>query len=225
MPPPQFLIDNVNQIRVIDPVNHEIPYDFRKWYEWLNDNQYWDAFAADFNHEVIARGDLFAYALNHDDNDDWQNVFYIATMVWGYGVVGYGPWRTLRGLNQGNLTEHLTQVFNYIANDELENAYHFVNINYCGPAFFTKLFYFFGRNQVENYPLILDSVIANRLEVQLGLNPIDYARFSRNRHGQIVALRKYREGYIEYVNDMHAWAYDLQCSADQIELFLFDIED
>jgi hypothetical protein len=223
MPPPQLLIDNVNQIRTIHPVKHGIIYDFQNWCNWLNGNQNWKAFADDFNHDVIARGDLFAYALNHDDNDGWQNVFYIAAMVWGYGVVGYGPWRTLHGLNQGNLTQHLARIFNYITNDELENAYHIVKINYCGPAFFTKLFYFFGRDQVENYPLILDSVIANRLEEQLRLNPMDYARFSRNRHGQISAIRKYQKGYIQYVNDMHEWANELQCNADQIELFLFNI--
>ena len=223
MPPPQFLIDNVDQIQAINPVNHAIPYTFQNWHHFLNDNPIWDVFAHEFNHEVITRGNLFAYPLN-EHHDGWQNVFYIATMIWGYGVVGYGPWRTLRGLNQDNFTQHLAQVFHHIVNDNLAVAYDTVNIRYCGPAFFTKLFYFFGREQIENYPLILDSVIANRFEVVLGLNPLDYARFSRNHYGEIAALRRYQAGYIRYVNNMHEWAYELQCSADQIELFLFNIE-
>ena len=80
-------------------------------------------------------------------------------------------------------------------------------------------------------PLILDAVVARSLEERCGLSISRYAKVSiypdnqKNARkgivGKISAVNRYAQGYMNYLNDMDAWARHLEVTPDQIELFLF----
>ena len=92
----------------------------------------------------------------------------------------------------------------------------------CGSAFFTKYIYFGGLGwDVSVSPLILDYMVMNELEQWLRLDVTRFARFSRNKKGEISVVGRDAARYGHYVEVMNGWARDLRCRPDSIELFLF----
>ena len=65
-------------------------------------------------------------------------------MLWGYGTVGYGPWRTQRMFATPDSGDMLQRAFGLIAENRIEEAYSGFRLDRCGPSFFTKFFYFAG---------------------------------------------------------------------------------
>jgi hypothetical protein len=93
--------------------------------------------------------------------------FFLAVMIWGYGTVGYGPWRTEKMFQTPNVANIFTNIRNHISNNQISAAYAVdavARINRCGPPFFTKLFYFLGIGFGSSpKPLILDKRVAESL--------------------------------------------------------------
>ena len=147
-------------------------------------------------------------------------VLFVASMIWGYGEVGYGAWRIRVALEAPQLGEQLEMLTAKLLSGDLVGACRAVSIPRLGPAFYTKLFYFLCRSRVQRFPLILDTVLMNAFEQLLGLDVGDYAKVTR-KHGRVTSIRAWPEGYQRYVEQMHDWADALDCTADQIELFLF----
>lgn len=131
--------------------------------------------------DALWRRQVFAVA------DQWHarlcsaRSLLVAVLMWGYGVRGYGPVRTVAVLNSdpdGTKLEHnLAPVrTDRPSEDDLCTAYDRftsaspTHLHRLGPAFFTKMLYFAGyrRGIGGVQPLILDRVVAKRLPEQAG---------------------------------------------------------
>ncbi len=142
---------------------------------------------------------------------DIRRVF-LGAMLWGYGTVGYGPWRTRRMLFTPDSGNMLKKTFDLIAENRIEDAYSGFRLDWCGPSFFTKFFYFSGFGPgSRRYPLILDAVVRKSL---MSLADVDHSDFA-------LTSRWDPRGYTRYIQVMHEWAQELNCEAHNIELFLF----
>lgn len=144
---------------------------------------------------------------------------FLATMIWGYGTVGYGPFRTEKMLGSSNVETVLTDTYFLLKSGDIVQAYQRFQVDRCGPAFFTKFFYFIGLGlNLKPLPLILDSVVANSLAHpdMLGEGIQELASLTNGSVG------RYAEGYQKYITLMDEWADELDCRPDAIEYFLFD---
>lgn len=136
---------------------------------------------------------------------------FLATMLWGYGTVGYGPWR------MAHITSNLDQLdgvlfsalraIKYGSVRAAFSALQDAHIPFLGPSYFTKYLYFAGLGcGIDHYPLILDTRILQSL-------------------GALLGKRTFSEGTVEdyknYVTTLHEWAEMLDCRADSIEYLLF----
>ncbi|RSS78190.1 hypothetical protein EF918_21845 [Streptomyces sp. WAC06614] len=91
----------------------------------------------------------------------------MATQVWGYGLRGYGAYRTGQVLAQPGAEEAFAQAVSLLADEGASAAYERLQVwDGLGPAFLTKFLYFAGQALPEvkgPRPLILDSVLAGVL--------------------------------------------------------------
>jgi hypothetical protein len=216
---PHHLKNNTATIRAIGVDAHRIPFNSATWERQLGKTAVWQQFRSQIPTDSIMRGDLFAMAREADTAERLQ-VLFIACMVWGYGEVGYGAWRARAALEAPQFGEELEMLAAKLLSGDLVAAYRAVSIPRVGPAFYTKLFYFLCRSRVQRFPLILDTVLMNAFEQLLGLDVGDYAKVTR-KDGRVTSILAWPEGYQRYVEQMHDWADALDCTADQIELFLF----
>lgn len=101
-----------------------------------------------------------------EQSESWAEAF-VATQVWGYGVTGYGPYRTRQVLAQPGAEAVLTEAMSLLVDKGAVAAYEALNtLDGLGPAFLTKFLYFAGLALPEvkgSRPLILDSVLAGVL--------------------------------------------------------------
>ncbi len=120
---------------------------------------------------TVSRGQVMDVASRCATSGDWRHLL-VASYVWGYGVVGYGPSRLRRVLKNAEDGQALTRAVTELGSDARNEdsgavrAYRVLSgkghIAYFGPAFFTKFLYFAGQAvQVDGQkPLILDAVMA-----------------------------------------------------------------
>ncbi|MER7889287.1 hypothetical protein ABTX15_05630 [Micromonospora sp. NPDC094482] len=131
---------------------------------------------------VVWRRDVFTVAEAWRAGDASARQLLAAALMWGYGPIGYGPWRTARSLEgdpDGTRLAHALDGLQAptLNEDGLQAAYQRLRdpkesrLPRLGPAFFTKLLYFAGyrRGAGGPQPLILDSVVARRLPGEAGV--------------------------------------------------------
>jgi hypothetical protein len=141
---PDFLLANQAHIAAVAVAPHTIRYNSANWAGKMDAHAaVWEAFQNRFLQDAISRGDLFAFASGIPSATD-APILFVGSMVWGYGMIGYGPYRTNLALMTPNLPEHLWEIFEYLTAGNIAAAYDSVHIQRCGSAFFTKLFYFYG---------------------------------------------------------------------------------
>ncbi len=146
---------------------------------------------------------------------------FLAAMMWGYGTTGYGPHRTRIMLDSPNVESVLTDTYYLLKEGKVVEAYQQfrvkrVNlIKRCGPAFFTKFFYFAGLGlKLKLLPLILDSRVEGSLS---------HTDMMGKNISEIAALIDgSAKGYQKYIILMDEWAKELECRPDAIEYFLFN---
>jgi hypothetical protein len=162
---------------------------------------------------AIKRIDIVALAGEAGENPAPASIrrVFLATMLWGYTNVGYGPWRVARMLgNLAQLDRVLSEAHKAIRSSNIRQAYTSLqdaHIPYFGPAFFTKFLYFAGLGcGVDHFPLILDSRVMLSLQELLGANAPALGEL---------------DDYLQYVACLHEWAELLDCRADSIEYLLF----
>lgn len=219
MTTPHYLKNNTATIHAIKVDAHRVRFNSAAWERQLGKTAVWQQFRSQIPTDSITRGDLFAMAREANAAERLQ-VLFVASMVWGYGEVGYGAWRARAALEAPQLGEQLEMLAAKLLSGDLVGACRAVSIPRVGPAFYSKLFYFLCRGRSQRFPLILDTVLMNAFEKLLGLDVGDYAKVTRNP-GRVTSIRAWPEGYQRYVEQMHDWAGALDCTADQIELFLF----
>jgi len=138
---------------------------------------------------------------------------FLAVMAWGYGRVGYGPYRVRRLFDATpDAGTQLQTAAGVLAEQGPVAAYarlgdHGVaRLAGLGPAFGTKFLYFCSR--LGNPPaLILDRLVAQWLRdhTDLLLNEVRWSAAT----------------YARYLGSMYAWAAKLGVAADELEACVF----
>lgn len=138
---------------------------------------------------------------------------FLVAMIWGYGPVGYGAWRTARVLTENpHATDRLAEVA-VVARDEGALA-AFGNLadkplRYLGVAFGTKYLRFVTSAQSSNRASapILDAVVRRWVATHTGLRlNIDEWRL---------------DVYERYVAMLTSWSTELDLTADTVEELIF----
>jgi len=162
---------------------------------------------------AIRRFDIVPLAREACETESTSSIreLFLATMLWGYGTVGYGPWRMAHiTSNMEQLDGILFNALRAIKYGSVHTAFTIfqdAHIPFLGPAYFTKYLYFAGLGcGINHYPLIMDTRILQSLRALLG-------------------KRAFSEGtaddYQNYIATLHEWAEMLDCRADSIEYLLF----
>lgn len=137
---------------------------------------------------------------------------FLAVMAWAYGDVGYGRYRTARILEAiPDAAQRLHAVANAVTSEGAIAGYRALattaRLKWLGPAFETKLLYFWQRSGVRPRALILDAFVSGWLECETGLrfDPLEWS----------VAT------YGRYLGQMHEWAAALNVAPDDLEMCIF----
>ena len=139
---------------------------------------------------------------------------FLAAMAWGYGKVGYGPWRTARILDPGvnpqagqRLAESAAELLSAGPLAAYQRLGGKSRLRWLGPAFGTKYLYFCPQPDAHNRALILDGRVARWLATHAGivLDPVPWAP----------------DTYARYLDVMHGWADALDVAPDVVEERIF----
>jgi hypothetical protein len=157
---------------------------------------------------VILRGQVI------DFSESFEDVF-IGSMIFGYGLTGYGPSRVGRIIKENpDLIEKLHRQYAAAADSPEKSWASHTNedkVKYLGPAFATKFAYFAARKQKVSgiIPLIAD------------IN----TSWAIWRLAEIPRSVNQKESYLKYVKLAHEWGDELGCKSgvDEIERALFKI--
>jgi len=217
--PDRLLAEKSN---LCSPDNHVVYYDSNVWRKWFADDR-------DFNELIekypqqISRSDIANLASS--TSSEVPRTAFLAAMLWGYGTVGYGAYRTSIMFRAKDFQNMIEKSFRSVSDGKYMDAYGMFILPMCGSAFFTKYFYFVGLgNKTTPLPLILDSVVANSL-AQLGVDISQLAKVTKNSAGKIVSVGRYADGYFQYVEMINSWASEIDCRPDSIEKWLFSLRN
>lgn len=187
-------------------------------FPWPRSKNKWQALADDFDVKINDLPDLidrqFLWSLNMI-GAPVEKVF-LAVMIWGYGDIGYGPFRVRQMFESPNFVQSLKNTRDLCEEGQPIQAYTSLknsNIRQLGPAFGTKVLSFL--HEPDRAPAILDSVVArwcNKHALkQLGGTPIN---------AEVWSPRTY-ERYMSWVTDL-AVRYGI--SASTFEQLIFEDE-
>lgn len=155
---------------------------------------------------------------------------FLASMIWGYGLVGYGPYRTERILTRDSTVsdkqaiEQLVEIagiaqseggvaaFDHVAKERRGGTAY---LKFLGPAFGTKFLYFLTKaSNVPTTP-VFDSVVHGWLQ--------EHAPET----GSFSLLWWDTSSYKRYVDLLHSWVAELSdlagrsLDADDLEFLMF----
>lgn len=155
---------------------------------------------------------------------------FLASMIWGYGLVGYGPYRTERILTRDSTAEdkeaieQLVEIagiahsaggvaaFDYVATQRRSGVPF---LKYLGPAFGTKFLYFLTKDSSVPTTPVFDSVVHGWLQQHAP----EAGTFSLSWWDT--------SSYGRYVDLLHSWAAELSAlderslDADDLEFLMF----
>ncbi len=227
---PNILIENADAIRELRPHDQVVPINRDAWNRKCPDVDF-DDILGDSN-SGISRGRVLDIApqldpyrlVPCDDAFPFLRRLFIAAMVWGFGRTGYGPFRVAAMLRAPNLQPTLCAVTRAIAFGMYGAAYDMfqaAEIPELGPSFASKYLYFCSAR--SNYPtkaLIFDSRVASGL--RRSDFPSDFWRYLTHNNATTTSSVSWTSsGYLQYLILMHCWASALNCSAEQLEFYLF----
>jgi len=125
----------------------------------------------DRGRRYLNRSDLFRLGQAVDTPTDALN-FFVAVYAWGVGSKARGVGRGVRVLEDGTASERIFAALTALRESGFDprtgyEAFHFKaqsRLKYLGPAFFTKLLYFYSHDKAirsTKLPLILDQRVAH----------------------------------------------------------------
>lgn len=137
---------------------------------------------------------------------------FLVVMAWAYGDVGYGRFRTARVLgSKPDSALRLQAVARAVVQEGAAAGYRALattsRLGGLGPAFGTKLLYFWQPPDARPRALILDAFVSRWLDREAGLR-IDSVQWS-------VAA------YSRYLAQMREWADELGIAPDELEMCIF----
>ncbi|RZT87178.1 hypothetical protein EV383_4088 [Pseudonocardia sediminis] len=163
----------------------------------------------------VCRSDAAEWAVGID-NAHRAGEAFVAAMVWGYGPVGYGPYRTARILEENEqATERLLKIAEpAVEGDRMRAFRQAANspLKHLGVAFGTKFLYFCSLASGDDRAIapVLDSVVADWLSQHTPFSP------------KIDSWRP--KDYERYVDLLQCWADQLDERIDTVEQLIFDSE-
>lgn len=132
-------------------------------FPWGRSKQAWGELASDFRIELADFPDMldrrFLWSLNEAAVPAEQ--VFLAVMIWGYGDIGYGPYRVRQMLESPRFIQNVSLARELCSEGKVLDAYVCLQqskIRQLGPAFGTKVLVFFHKR--DEGPAILDSVVA-----------------------------------------------------------------
>jgi hypothetical protein len=139
---------------------------------------------------------------------------FVATMAWGFGYVGYGPFRTDRMLRATpDATRRLMNVAVSIRDEGAVAAYARLGsdcrIKGLGPAFGTKFLAFSQPARQQPVALIHDDLVSSWLSGE-GRSDLSQTGWSTST-------------YAAYLDQMHTWAEVVKEDPETIEYLIFQV--
>ena len=206
---PRSLLDAVSDRT--DVGDHEIRVSGPKWTAALGPDV---VPAALQSATTISRDAVFAVAADAVRGEASPTALFVASMMWGFGPVGYGAWRTKQMLQSGDSAPRLYRVLDRVTAGGATEGYSALatseRIRGLGPAFGTKYLYFAGfRTGAEPRPLILDRVVADWIakSTDLRLNPWKWDTTT----------------YATYLHTIRRWSDTCDRAPDVIEHAIFKL--
>jgi hypothetical protein len=136
---------------------------------------------------------------------------FVTVMAWGYGSVGYGPWRTRRVLNTPHSSDRLFRALTALHRAGPIAAYRQLGtasrLRGLGPAFGTKYLFFCQAVGGPQRALILDRLVCDWLAARtdVALNPVPWSTPT----------------YRRYLDMVHLWATQLDVAPEFVEQSIF----
>lgn len=151
--------------------------------------------------------DVVRAIAEHAPPDDMGAILvFLASQIWGYGTVSYGPFRVAAALQHEGVGSVLAQARSRLASGSPEEAFEFLvcanTIPRLGTSFGSKYLYFAGDGEAA----ILDSVVASWIQEHTGIR-LPLARSSR--------------AYSRYLDLLRGWSQMTSTAVAQIELAIF----
>lgn len=132
-------------------------------FSWYRSKPKWAKLAQDFDVDI---GDFpefidrqFLWTLS--SRSDSAKTTFLAIMIWGYGDIGYGPYRVRHMFASPGFEASIEKVKGLCKSRRTLEAYRSLmksNISQLGPSFGTKVLTFFHEQRYA--PAILDSIVA-----------------------------------------------------------------
>lgn len=140
---------------------------------------------------------------------------FVVVMTWGFGLVGYGPWRTRRILDgTQDSAARLCATAQALRTSGPLAAYAELagqsRLAWLGPAFGTKYLYFCSPTNQLPVALILDRLVADWLQTNTGVD-LDPVPWSPATYGHYLML-------------IENWATRLGVPADALECCIFEAQ-
>ena len=184
-------------------------------FPWARSKHTWQTLADDFGVNIDDLPDLidrqFLWSLS--STDVAVEKIFLAVMIWGYGDIGYGPYRVRQMFESPNFIEGLSAARELCTNRQILEAYACLKkskIRQLGPSFGTKaLAFFHDRNES---PAILDSVVA----MWCNKHAVDYLGEAA-LNAEVWNLKTYTR-YMSWISDM---SISHGLSASSIEQLIF----
>lgn len=135
---------------------------------------------------------------------------FVAAMVWGYGRVGYGPYRTSRVLTANpqapEVLRHVAEVAVTKGGVAAFEALRADRLKWLGVAFATKYLFFCAENGQAGAAPVLDRLVRG---------------WVRDHTGWAPRLDWHLGDYTAYVDAVTAWAGELEITPADVEWLMF----
>ncbi|MFE3173936.1 hypothetical protein ACFXPA_42440 [Amycolatopsis sp. NPDC059090] len=160
--------------------------------------------------ERIDRAEAARHAADATTPEGAERAF-LAAMIWGYGRVGYGPWRTARVLTENpHAVDRLAEAAVVAREHGGLAAFRDLAekpLRYLGVAFGTKYLRFVTAARSSDRAPILDAVVR---------------RWVSTHTGQHLMIDAWRPAvYEKYVGLLTSWAAELGLATDTVEELIF----
>ena len=179
---------------------------------WIKDFPQHQDFLLSLKHQNLGLLDrnLVRRAVTESISEGGLEEAFLVVMIWGYGFRGYGRYRSNKIMDSAIFKKTLTTTIAALHQGDVQAAYEALIENGpegLGCAFGSKFLFFASPKNIENYPLIIDSLIATAI--------------NNAGHAQIGIQSLTAKKYFELVKKFHEAAKFYDISPDELEELLF----
>lgn len=179
---------------------------------WVKDFPQYEDFLLSLKHKNLGLLDryLVRSVVTQSISEGRLEEAFLAVMIWGYGFRGYGRYRSNKVMESAVFKTTLRTTITALHQGEVQAAYEALIENGpegLGCAFGSKFLFFASPKNIENYPLIIDSLIATAI--------------NNAGHAHIGVQSLTAKKYFELVEKFHEAAKFYDVAPDELEELLF----